>query len=142
MPSATAPRTRGRMGILAARVQVERSITGGRCCGRHSLIVMLLYENSLRTLWNDMKRLWSILKQKSTFQTFGKMCVHRLLLDVSLIVTWDGSNGLINALPVLTTGPLVDPKLRLMHFSPSLSVALGELLCDARLRFSMLVVLW
>lgn len=30
---------------------------------------------------------------------FGKICVHRLLLDVNLIVTCEGSNGLIKALP-------------------------------------------
>lgn len=34
------------------------------------------------------------------------MCVQRRLFDVSLIVTWDGSNGLIRARPGRTIGAI------------------------------------
>lgn len=38
--------------------------------------------------------------------TFGNICVQRRRFEVSLIVTWDGSKGLINARPGRTIGAM------------------------------------
>lgn len=58
------------------------------------------------------------------FSPFGKIWVHRLLLDVSLIVTCDGSNGLIRPRPVLMeevgcVDVNEEPALPIISFSPS-----------------------
>lgn len=50
----------------------------------------------------------------------GKMCVHLRLFEVSLIVTWDGSKGLIRALDS-SGGEPSDPITILMGGDKSLS---------------------
>lgn len=48
--------------------------------------------------------------------TFGKIWVQRRRFEVNLIVTWDGSNGLISDRPGLTIGA-IDTIDRLAFFS-------------------------
>jgi hypothetical protein len=63
--------------------------------------MMLLNQHPRWTYANLLESSIIHLIQSTTNIPLGKMCVHLLRLDVNLIVTLLGSNGLIKARPVL-----------------------------------------